>query len=202
MQSPSNQKPILLRVSTTHLGRYYATSNRTNRMVTSQMIQAGSKRWEAMTVGYFLGRKPPFHQVSAYVRFIWHSVKDVMATVNGFFFIQFANCVALEEVIDGGPWLFQGQPIVLQKRTSGLALRKHGHTQVPIWVKLRHIPVELWTTDGLSTIASGIGRPLYRDAITKAGTRLDFARVCVMVDFNATLPKHIVMIFSGEDGNE
>ncbi|KAL0439526.1 UNVERIFIED_CONTAM: hypothetical protein Slati_2435600 [Sesamum latifolium] len=27
-------------------------------------------------------------------------------------------------------------------------------------------------------------------------------RVCVMMDFNATLPKHIVMIFPGEDGNE
>ncbi|KAL0413833.1 UNVERIFIED_CONTAM: hypothetical protein Sradi_1585000 [Sesamum radiatum] len=86
--------------------------------------------------------------------------------------------------------------------TPSLALRKHGYTQVPIWVKLKHIPVVLWTTDGLSTIVSGIGRLLYTDPITKAGTRLDFARVCVMVDFNATLPKYIVMMFSGEDGNE
>ncbi|KAL0356052.1 UNVERIFIED_CONTAM: hypothetical protein Sradi_4052100 [Sesamum radiatum] len=125
-----------------------------------------------------------------------------MATVNGFFFIQFANCAAMEEVIDGGPWLFQGQLIVLQKWTPGLALRKHSHTKVPIWVKLRHIPIDLWTTDGLSMVARGIGRPLYPDAITKAGTRLDFARVYVMVDFNTTLPKHIVMMFPGEDGNE
>ncbi|KAL0406578.1 UNVERIFIED_CONTAM: hypothetical protein Slati_3971700 [Sesamum latifolium] len=72
---------------------------------------------------------------------------------------------------------------------------KARYTQVPIWVKLRHIPIELWTTDGLSTIASSIGRPLYPNAITKAGTRLDFARVCVMVDFNATLPKHCYDIF-------
>ncbi|KAL0439843.1 UNVERIFIED_CONTAM: hypothetical protein Slati_2467300 [Sesamum latifolium] len=93
---------------------------------------------------------------------------DVIETVNGFFFIQFANCAAMEEVIDGGPWLFQGQPIVLQKWTPGLALRKHGHTQVSIWVKLRHLPVELWTTEGLSM--------MYPDAITKAGTRLHFAR--------------------------
>ncbi|KAL0455390.1 UNVERIFIED_CONTAM: LINE-1 reverse transcriptase [Sesamum latifolium] len=169
---------------------------------TLDMIQMGSRRWEATAVGYFLGRKPPFHQVSAYVRSIWHSVKDVIATVNGFFFIQFTNCTAMEEVIDGGPWLFQGQPIVLQHWVPGMALRKHGHTQVPIWVKLCHLPVELWTSDGLSTIASGIGRPLYLDAITKAGTRLNFARVCVMVDFNSTLPKHLVVMFSGEDGGE
>ncbi|KAL0455560.1 UNVERIFIED_CONTAM: hypothetical protein Slati_0895200 [Sesamum latifolium] len=41
-----------------------------------------------------------------------------------------------------------------------MALRKHGHSQVPIWIKLRHLPVELWTIDGLSTVASGIGCPL------------------------------------------
>ncbi|KAL0415577.1 UNVERIFIED_CONTAM: hypothetical protein Slati_3389600 [Sesamum latifolium] len=81
----------------------------------------------------------------------------------------------MEEVIDGGPWLFQGQPIVLQ-RWEPVILRKHKHTQVPVWIKLRHLPVEFWTSEGLSTVVSGVGRPLYPDAITRACTRLDFAR--------------------------
>ena len=76
---------------------------------------------------------------------------------------------------------------------SGMVLHKLKHTQVPVWVKLRHFPVELWTNDGLSTVASGIGRPLYPDAITRACMRLDFARVCVMLDINAKLPKHLVI---------
>ncbi|KAK4381487.1 hypothetical protein Sango_2963400 [Sesamum angolense] len=83
----------------------------------------------------------------------------------------------MEDVIEGGPWLYLGQPIVLQKWEPGMVLRKLQHKEVPVWIKLRHLPVELWTTEGLSTVASGIGRPLYPDAITRACTRLDFARV-------------------------
>ncbi|KAL0455510.1 UNVERIFIED_CONTAM: hypothetical protein Slati_0890200 [Sesamum latifolium] len=81
-----------------------------------------------------------------------------------------------------------------------MALRKHSHTQVPVWIKLSHLPVEYWTVDGLSTVASGIGRPLYPDVITKACTSLDFACVCVMLDYNSTLPKHIVVMSPREDG--
>ncbi|KAL0290980.1 UNVERIFIED_CONTAM: hypothetical protein Sradi_7037700 [Sesamum radiatum] len=143
------------------------------------IIRAGSQRWNTTAVGYFLGKKPYFHHLKEFVRSIWPAVCEVKATSNGFFFFQFENVAAMEEVIEGGPWLYLGQPIVLQKWEPGMVLRKLKHTEVPIWIKLRHLPVELWTTEGLSTVASGIGRPLYPDAITRACTRLDFARVCV-----------------------
>ncbi|KAL0455485.1 UNVERIFIED_CONTAM: hypothetical protein Slati_0887700 [Sesamum latifolium] len=97
----------------------------------------------------------------------------------------------MEEVIEGGPWLFQGQPIVLQKWEPG-----------SVWIKLRHLPVELWTIEGLSTVASGIGKPFTRYAITRACTRLDFARVCIMLDISSKLPKHIVIMVPREDGSE
>ncbi|KAL0386496.1 UNVERIFIED_CONTAM: hypothetical protein Slati_4540000 [Sesamum latifolium] len=84
------------------------------------------------------------------------------------------------------------------KWEPGMVLRKLQHTQVPVWIKLRHLPVELWTTEGLSTVASGIGKPLYPDAITRACTRLDFTRVCIMLD----IQKHIVIMVPREDGGE
>ncbi|KAL0420742.1 UNVERIFIED_CONTAM: hypothetical protein Slati_3097100 [Sesamum latifolium] len=108
----------------------------------------------------------------------------------------------MEEVIEGGPWLFQGQPIILQQWELGMALQKHKHTQVPVWIRLKHLPVEFWTNEGLSIVASGIGRPLYQDAIMKACTRLDFARVCVMLDISSKLPKHIVVMVPRDDGGE
>ncbi|KAL0293433.1 UNVERIFIED_CONTAM: hypothetical protein Sradi_6937900 [Sesamum radiatum] len=100
----------------------------------------------------------------------------------------------MEEVIEGGPWLFQGQPIVLQRWEPGMALRKQAHKEVPIWIRLRHLPMEFWTLEGLSTIASGIGKPLYQDAITRDYLRIDYARVCVMLNYNSTLPKHIIVM--------
>ncbi|KAK4381704.1 hypothetical protein Sango_2942900 [Sesamum angolense] len=50
------------------------------------------------------------------------------------------------------------------------------------------------------TVASGIGRPLYPDAITRACTRLDFARVCVMLNVSSKLPKHVVIMMPNELG--
>ncbi|KAK4381892.1 hypothetical protein Sango_2924500 [Sesamum angolense] len=117
----------------------------------------GSHRWNTTAVGYFLGKKPYFHHLNEFVRSIWPGVRDVKATSNGFFFFQFETVATMEDVIEGVPWLYLGQPIVLQKWESGMVLRKLKHTEVPIWIKLRHLPVELWTTEGLSTVASGIG---------------------------------------------
>ncbi|KAK4381207.1 hypothetical protein Sango_2990800 [Sesamum angolense] len=102
--------------------------------------------------------------------------------------------IAMEEVIEGGPWLFQGQPIVLQFWEQGMSLRRQKHTQIPVWIRLRHLPMEYWTDEGFSTVASGIGTSLYTDGITKDCSRLDYAWVCVMLDFNSELPKHLVVI--------
>ncbi|KAL0298919.1 UNVERIFIED_CONTAM: hypothetical protein Sradi_6551700 [Sesamum radiatum] len=124
------------------------------------LIWNGSTHWKTTAVGYFLGKRPYFHHLNAYVHSIWPVVREVTATVTGFYFFQFKTEAAMEEVIEGGPWLFQGQPIVLQKWEPSMALRKLKYTQVPVWIKLRHLPVGLWTTDGLSTVASGIGKPL------------------------------------------
>ncbi|KAL0462927.1 UNVERIFIED_CONTAM: hypothetical protein Slati_0180300 [Sesamum latifolium] len=145
----------------------------------------------------FLRPKPSFHQVNTYFRLVWPSVRDVIATSNGFFFIQFKSSGAMDEVIEGGPWLFQDQPIVLQRWEPGIALCKHSHTQVPVWIKLRHLSIEFWTKDGLS----GVGRPVCLDAITKACMRLNFARVCLMLDYGSTLQKHLVVVVLQEDGS-
>ncbi|KAL2247880.1 UNVERIFIED_CONTAM: hypothetical protein Sindi_2640300 [Sesamum indicum] len=169
---------------------------------TLDIIRNGSKRWRATAVGYFLGKRPYFYHLKEFALSIWPDLKEVTGTNNGFFFLQFKSVAAMEEVIEGGPWLFQGQPIILQKWKPGMVLRKLQHTQVPVWIKLRHLSVELWTEEGLSTVASGVGKPLYSDAIMRACTRLDFARVCVMLDVTSNLPKHIIIMIQDEDGGE
>ncbi|KAL2237643.1 UNVERIFIED_CONTAM: hypothetical protein Sindi_0956000 [Sesamum indicum] len=169
---------------------------------TLDIIRNGSKRWRATAVGYFLGKRPYFYHLKEFAMSVWPDLKEVTGTNNGFFFLQFKSVAAMEDVIEGGPWLFQVQPIVLQKWEPGMVLRKLQHTQVPVWIKLRHLPVELWTDEGLSTVASGVGKPLYPDAITRACTRLDFARVCVMLDVTSNLLKHIIIMTPDEDGGE
>ncbi|KAL2226350.1 UNVERIFIED_CONTAM: hypothetical protein Sindi_1993700, partial [Sesamum indicum] len=166
------------------------------------MIRDQSRLWKHTAVGYFLGKKAYFHHFNASGRSIWPAVKDVITISNGFYFFQFNTLATMEEVIKGGHWLFQDQPIVLQRWEPGMALSKHKHTQLPVWIRLRHQQVEFWTLEGLSTVASRVGKPLYPDAITKPCTRLDFARVCVILDVSSKLPKHLVLLMPMEDGTE
>ncbi|KAL2235481.1 UNVERIFIED_CONTAM: hypothetical protein Sindi_1280300 [Sesamum indicum] len=169
---------------------------------TMEAIRNGSTKWKTTAVSYFLRKRPYFYHVKDFSFSVWPELREVKATTNGFFFFQFKTVAYMEEAIEGGPWLFQGQPIVLQKWEPGMVMRKLQHTQVPVWIKLRHLSVELWTNEGLSMVASGIGKPLYPDAITRACTRLDFARVCVMLDVRSTLPKHIIIMTLDEERGE
>ncbi|KAL2246374.1 UNVERIFIED_CONTAM: hypothetical protein Sindi_2905600 [Sesamum indicum] len=169
---------------------------------TMETILNGSTKWKTTAIGYLLGKRPYFYHVKDFTFSVWPGLQEVKATSNSFFFFQFKTVAYMEEAIEGGPWLFQGQPIVLQKWEPGMAMRKLKHTQVPVWIKMRHLPVELWTEEGLSMVGSGIGKPLYSDAITRACTRLDFARVCVMLDVSSNLPKHIIIMTPDEEGGE
>ncbi|KAL0303706.1 UNVERIFIED_CONTAM: hypothetical protein Sradi_6238700 [Sesamum radiatum] len=158
------------------------------------MGQEGSQKHEATVSGYFLGRKSPFHQVNSYFCSVWPAIRDVIATVNGFSFIQFKTCTAIEEV---------SRPTDLCSNDGNLVCHyENTATQVPVWIKLCHLSVEVWTPDGLKTIARRVGLPLCPDAIMKACTRLDFALVCVMLDFDSILPKHLVILVPRDDGRE
>ncbi|KAK4384362.1 hypothetical protein Sango_3068300 [Sesamum angolense] len=143
---------------------------------TREVVENGSKKWYATAVGYFLGKRPYFPQLESFVRSNWNGLQFVSATSSGFYFFRFRSRAAMEEIIEGGPWLFQGQPIVLQFWEQGMTLRQRKHSQIPVWIRLKHLPMEYWTDEGLSTVASGVGTPLYTDGITKECSRLDYAR--------------------------
>ncbi|KAK4383215.1 hypothetical protein Sango_2797700 [Sesamum angolense] len=126
---------------------------------TKEVVDNGSKKWQSTAVGYFLERRPYFPQLETFARSNWKGLQHVSASSSGLFFFRFHNRMAMEDVIEGGPWLFQGQPIVLQSWEQGMSLRRQKHTQIPVWIRLKHLSMEYWTDEGLSTVASGIGTP-------------------------------------------
>ncbi|KAL2246409.1 UNVERIFIED_CONTAM: hypothetical protein Sindi_2909100 [Sesamum indicum] len=76
---------------------------------TLDIIRNGSKRWRTTAVGYFLGKRPYFHHVKEFAMPVWSDLVEVTATNNGFFFFQFKTIIVMEDIIEGGPWLFQGR---------------------------------------------------------------------------------------------
>ena len=63
--------------------------------------------------------------------------------------------------------------------------------KLPIWIHLGNVPLELFTKNGLSYIASAIGNPLYMDRITATQQRLAFAKICVEIDVSTDIPRFI-----------
>ncbi|XP_039022529.1 uncharacterized protein LOC120155005 [Hibiscus syriacus] len=59
---------------------------------------------------------------------------------------------------------------------------------------LFNVPLELFSREGLSYIASAIGNPLTMDSVTASKSRLEFAKLCVEIGVNDDIPKSIEVI--------
>ncbi|GAV89040.1 DUF4283 domain-containing protein, partial [Cephalotus follicularis] len=60
--------------------------------------------------------------------------------------------------------------------------------KIPVWVKLMNIPMEYWTVQGLSRLASVLGSPLHMDPATESKQLISFARICVEMKADKDFP--------------
>ncbi|GKE39808.1 zinc knuckle CX2CX4HX4C containing protein [Tanacetum coccineum] len=74
---------------------------------------------------------------------------------------RFANTlygyfIGLEDALENGPWMIRNSPIILKKWSMNTRLCKEELTRIPVWVKIHDIPIQVFSEDGLSIIASQI----------------------------------------------
>ena len=89
--------------------------------------------------------------------------------------------------------------MLLRKWTPGIVPETFVFDSVPVWIKLGRIPLELWTDAGLVVVASAIGKPLSVDLATKERCRLSYARICVELNVDSTMPIEITVNLRGEE---
>ncbi|KAI9196587.1 hypothetical protein LWI28_025225 [Acer negundo] len=77
--------------------------------------------------------------------------------------------------------------VILKKWHPKFILSKDSYSKILVWVKLFNTPHEYWNEEGLSHIASAVGKPLYADSLTKSMKRISFARVCIEIDASCDL---------------
>nr|GEV18797.1 zinc knuckle CX2CX4HX4C [Tanacetum cinerariifolium] len=112
--------------------------------------------------------------------------------VQGFFFFKFDSRVGLEAVLEGGPWLIRKSPIILKKWSMDTRLLKEELTRILIWVKLHDVPIQVFEEDGISLIATFIGKLVMLDSYTssmcnKSWDRSSFALCLIKVNSKADL---------------
>nr|GEU80809.1 zinc knuckle CX2CX4HX4C [Tanacetum cinerariifolium] len=110
----------------------------------------------------------------------------------GFFFFKFNLHAGLEAVLEGGPWLIRKSPIILKKWSMDTRLLKEELTCIPIWVKLHDVPIQVFEEDGISLIATFIGKPVMLNLYTSSMCndswgRSSFAWCLIKVNLEADL---------------
>ncbi|GJU12031.1 zinc knuckle CX2CX4HX4C containing protein [Tanacetum coccineum] len=82
--------------------------------------------------------------------------------------------------------------IILKKWSMDTRLLKEELTRIPIWVKLHYVPIQVFEEDGISLIATFIGKPVMLDSYTSSMCndswgRSSFARCLIKINSDSNL---------------
>ncbi|GKB93011.1 nucleotide-binding alpha-beta plait domain-containing protein [Tanacetum coccineum] len=148
-------------------------------------------RYENSLVGFFVGKTIAFSIVQNYVNNTWgqFGLQKLMKSDDGVYLFKFASKVGLEKVLERGPWMIRNSPLILSKWTPYTSLTKNEVTKVPVWINLRKIPVVAYSEDGLSLIATQVGKPIMLNAFTSQMYRESWGRIRTFGHAHDSCPK-------------
>ncbi|KAK1399054.1 hypothetical protein POM88_008917 [Heracleum sosnowskyi] len=95
----------------------------------------------------------------------------------------------MNNILARGTWYIGKAPLLVYP--WGADSRSNTIKTIALWVRFEKVPDCYWTQEGLSNIASVIGRPLGADALTSKLEVLPFARMCVEYEIGKDLPNKI-----------
>ena len=78
-----------------------------------------------------------------------------------------------------------------------MKMEKEMLLSLPVWIRLPELCLHAWTTEAISRVVSLIGTPIKMDRLTASGGRLAFARCCVEVSAEDTLPQEVCIDMHG-----
>ncbi|GKD88515.1 hypothetical protein Tco_1364022, partial [Tanacetum coccineum] len=125
---------------------------------------------------------------------------------DGVYLFKFASKSGMDQVLEKGPWMIRKSPIILNKWSPSVSLKKGEVTKVPVWVKLYNVSVLGYSEDGLSLIATQIGKHIMLDAFTssmcvESWGRVSFARALIKISSHSTLKKEVTMAIPEDEGD-
>ncbi|GAV68948.1 DUF4283 domain-containing protein/zf-CCHC_4 domain-containing protein, partial [Cephalotus follicularis] len=147
-----------------------------------------------------VGKKLPNKNVLQILERKWGQVGrfSIHVAGNGVFLVKFENRQARDWVLENGPWDVWGYHLAVRPWSQGMSLSLGECKSMPVWVKLKGVPIQFWNKVGLSYIASVLGKPIQMDAITMNRYALLYARVCVDMKATSDFPESITLEL--EDG--
>ncbi|GJV54248.1 RNA-directed DNA polymerase, eukaryota, reverse transcriptase zinc-binding domain protein [Tanacetum coccineum] len=152
-----------------------------------ELVKEGSRKWSLTLCGHFVGYKMTYYELRYNLVRMWgkYGLKEIV-TQNGVFLFKFRESDGMEFVLENGSWMVNNKPLMVQKWDPDVVIDISEPKTLPCWIKLHNVPLEAWTSNGISAIASGLGKPLIMDKTTTKMCRggignFGYARVLVEI---------------------
>ncbi|KAJ4823351.1 hypothetical protein Tsubulata_022001 [Turnera subulata] len=165
-----------------------------------EMIEIGRKKYSCCLIGQFVGTTPNLGLIHAMANRLWG--RDGPISVSRYkeelFLFQFPDDAAYSRAFTRGPWHIGGVPLIFRPWTSSSKKLDFSNATFPVWIKLKNVPMELLTKEGLSYLSSVLGTPLHTDQDCSKIFKSDCVNVCVQVDFSKPLLNELKLDLHGK----
>ncbi|KAJ4823183.1 hypothetical protein Tsubulata_015123 [Turnera subulata] len=156
--------------------------------IPNDLLELGRKKYSRCLIGQFMGKPPKLGLIQAMAAKLWGRQGPIFAAPykEELYLFQFPTDSSLSRALHGGPWHIGGIPLFLRKWDVNIQPLDFSASIIPVWVHLKLVPFELMTKEGLSYLASAIGKPLHMNQ--DCSTLLSFDRVTVRIDVDYSKP--------------
>lgn len=160
--------------------------------------------WDDFLIGKFLDVAPHIGKVHAIVNKIWTlndrtqkvEVFEVNETMMKF---RILNAADKGRVLRRGMWNIAGVPVVLTKWSPVIEKEKPPAQSIPLWVHIKHVPINMFSWQGLSFVTSPIGSPVRLHPETAQCLNIEEAKIFVKVDLTKDLPTKMKFTIEGKE---
>ena len=138
--------------SLNHLSKTYAIS--------PEDIQPKFEIWNFCVVGYVSGKSPGYRALNSIISNVWKCEATLTIHDSGWLVYRFKTEEDELTVLQGGPYLVYGRPLVLRPMAKFFHFSSEEMSRVPVWVKFPNLPLCCWSPVCLSKITSILGKPI------------------------------------------
>ncbi|XP_020262814.1 uncharacterized protein LOC109838800 [Asparagus officinalis] len=162
----------------------------------------GEGYWRFALVGHVIGLNVRFKSMESYVNKLWGSISipEIHLIKPGVFLFDFQSEKQMYDVLEAGPWFFGSRPLVLKPWSIETDMDRIQDSSYPLWVQFPNLRLNLWSSTGISKVASLIGKPITTDKLTATRKRISYARVLLEVQLPLTSPLPDQIVIQGPNG--
>ncbi|KAJ4846497.1 hypothetical protein Tsubulata_004019 [Turnera subulata] len=156
-------------------------------------VSSSPHSWASVAKG------PPLHplQFDKPIYAADSNVIQISLSQDGLYLFQYPTDSSLSRALQGGPWRIGGIPLFLRKWDVNIKPIDFSASVIPVWVQLKHVPFELMTNEGLSYLASTIGKPIHMNQDCSKLFSSDRVTICIDVDYSKPLLDELAVALDG-----